>query len=91
MRPGATYSASRQEPTVAPDITVAWNERRKSQAYAHFVRAKVRVHDYPGGELAIFHGPRCLLARGRINSRNRHRLPRFRAAGQKKQKRSIYV
>ena len=27
---------------------------------AHFVKAKVRVHDYPGGTLAIFHGPRCL-------------------------------
>ena len=28
----------------------------------HFVKAKVKVHKYPGGELAIFHGPR-LLAR----------------------------
>jgi transposase len=27
---------------------------------AHFVRARVRVHDYPNGTLAIFHGPRCL-------------------------------
>jgi hypothetical protein len=26
----------------------------------HFVRAMVRVHDYPDGTLAIFHGPRCL-------------------------------
>jgi transposase len=26
----------------------------------HFVRARVRVHDYPDGTLAIFHGPRCL-------------------------------
>ena len=26
----------------------------------HFVKAKVRVHDYPDGELAIFHGPRCI-------------------------------
>ncbi len=26
----------------------------------HFVKAKVRVHDYPDGTLAIFHGPRCL-------------------------------
>ena len=24
----------------------------------HFVKAKVRVHEYPDGELAIFHGPR---------------------------------
>ena len=26
----------------------------------HFVRARVRVHDYPDGTLAVFHGPRCL-------------------------------
>lgn len=26
----------------------------------HFVKAKVRVHEYPDGELAIFHGPRCI-------------------------------
>jgi hypothetical protein len=26
----------------------------------HFVKARVRVHDYPDGTLAIFHGPRRL-------------------------------
>jgi transposase len=26
----------------------------------HFVKVRVRVHDYPDGTLAIFHGPRCL-------------------------------
>ena len=26
----------------------------------HFVKVKVRAHDYPGGTLAVFHGPRCL-------------------------------
>jgi hypothetical protein len=26
----------------------------------HFVKLRVRVHDYPNGTLAIFHGPRCL-------------------------------
>lgn len=26
----------------------------------HFVKAKVRVHEYPDQTLAIFHGPRCL-------------------------------
>jgi transposase len=26
----------------------------------HFVKVKVRVHAYPDGRLAIFHGPRCL-------------------------------
>jgi hypothetical protein len=27
---------------------------------AHFVKARVRVHGYPDGTLALFHGPRCL-------------------------------
>jgi hypothetical protein len=54
-----------EERTVAPDNTVAWNGKRLQipphPARAHFVRAKVKVHEYPGGELAIFHGPRCLV------------------------------
>jgi transposase len=35
---------------------------------AHFVKVRVRVHDYPDGTLAIFHGPRC-LARYRADGR----------------------
>jgi hypothetical protein len=54
-----------EERVVAPDNTVAWKRQRLQipphPARAHFVRAKVRVHDYPDGELAIFHGPRCLI------------------------------
>ena len=26
----------------------------------HFVRARVRVHEYPDGKLALFYGPRCI-------------------------------
>ncbi len=26
----------------------------------HYVKAMVRVHDYPDETLAVFHGPRCL-------------------------------
>ena len=26
----------------------------------HYVKAKVKVHEYHDGQLAIFHGPRCL-------------------------------
>ena len=26
----------------------------------HYVKVTVRVHDYPDGTLAVFHGPRCL-------------------------------
>jgi transposase len=54
-----------EERTVASDNTVAWLGRRLQipphPARAHFVRAKVRVHQYPDGALAIFHGPRCLI------------------------------
>jgi transposase len=54
-----------EERTVAPDNTVAWNggclQIPPHPARAHFVRAKVRVHEYPDGALAIFHGPRCLV------------------------------
>ncbi len=30
----------------------------------HYVKAKVRVHEYPNGHLAIFHGPRRLAEYG---------------------------
>lgn len=30
----------------------------------HYVKATVRVHEYPGGQLAIFDGPRCLARYG---------------------------
>jgi transposase len=53
-----------EERTVAPDNTVAFEGRRLQipphPARAHFVRAKVRVHAYPDGTLALFHGPRRL-------------------------------
>jgi len=26
----------------------------------HYMKVKVRVHRYPDGNLAVFHGPRCL-------------------------------
>ena len=35
----------------------------------HYVKARVRVHEYPDGALAIFHGPRCLAkydAKGKL-------------------------
>ena len=46
------------------DNTVRY-ERRVLQIPAtparhHYVKARVRVHEYPDGTLALFHGPRCL-------------------------------
>ena len=54
----------RTDRTVARDNTVRY-ERRVLQIPAtparhHYVKATVRVHEYPDGTLALFHGPRRL-------------------------------
>ena len=50
--------------TVGGDNCVAWHGRSLQiplQSHRHhYVRATVRVHEYPSGQLAIFDGPRCL-------------------------------
>jgi transposase len=55
-----------EERIVARDNTVAYAGLRlqlpESRARAHYVKARVKVHEYPDGALAVFHGPR-LLAR----------------------------
>jgi transposase len=55
-----------QERVVARDNTVAYERLRlqlpQSPARAHYVKARVKVRQYPDGTLAVFHGPR-LLAR----------------------------
>ncbi len=53
-----------EERTVSNDNTVRY-KRRLLQLPAdrhrrHYVKAMVRVHEYPDGILAVFHGPRCL-------------------------------
>jgi hypothetical protein len=43
----------------------------------HYVKAQVRVHEYPDRTLALFHGPRC-LAQYDINgkdAKSKRRLP----------------
>jgi transposase len=53
-----------QNRVVARDNTVSYAGRTlqlsQSPARAHYVKANVRVHEYPDGTLAIFHGPRRL-------------------------------
>jgi hypothetical protein len=50
------------ERIVARDNTVVFGNRRlqlpQSPARAHYVKAKVKVREYPDGTLAVFHGPR---------------------------------
>ena len=54
-----------QEPrSVANDNTVRYGNRvlqiPEHHHRCHYVRAQVRVHEYPDATLAVFHGPRCL-------------------------------
>ena len=53
-----------QERVVARDNTVAYEARTlqlpESPVRAHYVKANVKVHEYPDGTLAVFHGPRRL-------------------------------
>ena len=60
-----------EDRTVGNDNTVAWNRPRlqlpPSRLRPHFVKASVRVHEYPDGSLAVFLGP--------------HRLADYDAAG----------
>lgn len=48
----------------------------KDRARLHYVKVKVRVHCYPDGHLAIFHGPRCLA---RFTAKGVFIEPRVRA------------
>jgi hypothetical protein len=53
-----------EERVVAKDNTVRYQGRSlqipQDPHRFHYVRATVRVHAYPDGTLAVFHGPRCL-------------------------------
>jgi hypothetical protein len=53
-----------EERIVARDNTVCWGGLKlqlpESRLRPHYVKARVRVHEYPDGSLAVFHGPRCL-------------------------------
>ena len=52
------------ERSVANDNTVRYGNRvlqiPADRHRRHYVKARVRVHEYPDGTLAVFHGPRCL-------------------------------
>lgn len=53
-----------EDRTVGNDNTVRYKnlvlQIAADQHRRHFVKVRVRVHEYPDGELAIFHGPRCI-------------------------------
>lgn len=73
-RPLKDVLCVQEDRQVGRDNCVAWNGRALQippQAHRHhYVRATVRVHEYPDGALAIFDGPRCLVRfdpKGRID------------------------
>jgi hypothetical protein len=53
-----------EERVVERDNTVSWRKLRlqlpDSPLRHHWVKARVRVHQYPDGQLALFHGPACI-------------------------------
>jgi hypothetical protein len=55
-----------EERVVAKDNTIAWNGKRlqipASRLRPHFVKAHVRVHEYPDGTVSVFLGPHRLCA-----------------------------
>jgi transposase len=74
-QPGAAFVADRlgahrdilcvhEERVVGNDNCVRYKglalQLPPSPVRPHFVKARVRVHHYPDGHLAVFHGPRCL-------------------------------
>ncbi len=70
-----------QERIVARDNTVTYDGRSlqlpESRAGAHYVKARVKVREYPDGMLAVFHGLRLLVrydATGQTIEGERERL-----------------
>jgi transposase len=55
-----------EERTVGNDNTIAWSGRRlqlpESRLRPHFVKAAVRVHQYPDGTVSVFLGPHRLAS-----------------------------
>ena len=79
---------AQEDRVVAGDNTVRYKNRTlqipADRHRHHYVKAQVRVHEYPDGHLAVFHGPRVsgALPRRRRNHRRRQapgRVTRFDA------------
>ena len=63
-RPIEDVLCVQEDRTVGADNCIAYHRRSlqipPQRHRQHYVRATVRVHEYPDGWLAIFDGPRCL-------------------------------
>ena len=64
-RPIEDVLCVQEDRVVGADNCVSYNRRSlqvpRQRHRQHYVRATVRVHEYPDRSLAIFDGPRCLV------------------------------
>ena len=64
-RPIEDVLCVQEDRVVGADNCVSYNRRSlqipRQRHRQHYVRATVRVHEYPDGSLAIFDGPRCVV------------------------------
>jgi len=74
-----------EDRTVANDNTVSYRglslQIPPDQHRFHYVRVKVRVHEYMDGSMAVFHGPRCLA---RYNAKGRIEKPKKKSKEKRK-------
>ena len=74
---GARSSASRRLRIVGADNTIKYRNLRlqlpPSRLRSHFVKASVRVHEYPDGAIAVFWGPHRLADHGLDGAIQDHR------------------
>jgi hypothetical protein len=63
-RPLEDVLCIQEDRVVGADNCVSFNRRSlqipQQRHRRHYVRATVRVHQYPDGSLAVFDGPRCI-------------------------------
>ena len=57
LHPRGTHRLKRQHGALKPRLALQIPAGRHRR---HYVKARVRVHEYPDGTMAVFHGPRCL-------------------------------
>ena len=56
----ASRRSARSARTIASPTGMLKLQLQKSPMRPHFVKARVKVHVYPDGSHAVFHGPRCI-------------------------------
>ena len=84
MRPGGAPGRQRQL-RLLPHAQLQIPE---SPMRPHFVKARVKVHVYPDGSHAVFHGPRCI---GRYDDKGGSRTARSSAPLNSARRRALWT